>query len=116
MDPIVFQTSTYARCIILAVYIDDILITRSNIVGITQVNAYLHRRLTIRDLGTPKYFLGIEFTYRLGKLILNRRKYVLDILTKVRLLGCNPLASPIDSKPKFWDSNSPLLADVHTHR
>ena len=42
VDPIVFRTSTSAGCIILAVYVDDILITGSNIVGITRVNGYLH--------------------------------------------------------------------------
>ena len=74
MDPTVFQTSPSAGCIILVVYVDDILITGSNIAGITRVKDYLHRYLTIQDLGTPKYFLGIEFTYRLEKFVLNQQK------------------------------------------
>ena len=77
---------------------------------------YYYQHLTIQDLGTPKYFLGIEFTYRPGKLVLHQQKYVLHILTEVGLLGCKPSASPIDSKPKFWDSTSPLLAIVHAYR
>ena len=100
----------------LVVYVDDILITRSNIAGITQVKVYLHRYLTIRDLNTLKYFLGIKFAYRPGKLVLNQQKYVRDILMEVKLLGCKPRASPIDWKPKFWDSTSPILVDVHAYR
>ena len=97
----------------LVVYINDILITRSNIVGIAQVKACLHRHLTIWDLGTPKYFLGIEFPYRLKKLVLNQQKYVLDILAEVGLLGCNLQALPIYSKPNLWDSTSPIFVDVY---
>ena len=70
---------------------------------------YFYQYLTIQDLGTLKYLLGIEFSYRPGKLVLNNQKYVLDILTEVKLLGCKSRASPIDSKPNFWDSTSPLL-------
>ena len=60
VDPIVFHTSTFVTCIILVVYVDDILIIGSNISGITQGKGYLHRYLTIQDVGYPKYFLGIE--------------------------------------------------------
>ena len=42
-------------------------------------------------------------------------KYVLDTLTKVELLGFKPRSSPIDSKPKFWDSTSPLLVNAHVY-
>ena len=45
VDPTVFRTSTFDGCIILAVYVDDILITRSDIVGSTRVKGYLHRYL-----------------------------------------------------------------------
>ena len=39
VDPIVFQTSNFAGCIILAIYVDVILITRSDIAGIARVKA-----------------------------------------------------------------------------
>ena len=113
--PTVFHTSSSVRCIILAVYIDDILITWSDIIDITWDMGYLHRYLTIRDLSTLKYFLSIEFAYRPLKLVLNQRKYVFDILTEVGLLGCKPRASPINSKPNFLDSTSPLIVNVHAY-
>ena len=111
VDPILDRTSTFSGCIILAIYVDDILITRNNINDITQVKDYLHQDLTIQDLCTSKYFLGIKIAY-LGtpKLVLNQHKYV-----QHRLLGCKLPVPPIDSKPKFWDSSSSLLADVHAY-
>ena len=44
-----------------------------DIADITRVKAYLNQHLIIWDLGTPKYFLGIVFVYRSGKLVLNQR-------------------------------------------
>ena len=116
VGPNIFQTSTFTRYIILAIYLDDILLSERDISSITRVKAYLHRYLTIRDLGTPKYFLGIDFAYQTRKLVLNQQKYVLDIFTEVRLLVCKPRAFPIDSKPKFWDSTSPLFVNVYAYR
>ena len=97
VDPTVFSTSTFSGCIILVVYVDDIHVIGNDNVGITRVKAYLHQHLTIRDIGTLKYFLGIEFTYRLRNLVLNQQKNVINILTKVVFPGCKPHASPNDS-------------------
>ncbi|XP_078447656.1 uncharacterized protein LOC144716399 [Wolffia australiana] len=115
VDPKVFRRHGPTGTVILAVYVDDILLTGSDHAGIAQVKAYLHQHLTIRDLGTPKYFLGIEFAHQSGKLILNQGKYVLDMLEEAGLLGCKPRSSPIDSKPCFWDSTSLLLNDVEPY-
>ena len=105
MDPIAFQTSTFARCIILAVYVNDILVNWNDIVGITLTSTsyYLGSRHS-------KAFLGIKFAYRMGNLVINQWKYVLDILLDVKLSGL------VDSKPNFSDSTSPLLANVHAYR
>ena len=47
VDPTIFQTSTFAGCIILVVYVNDILIIGRDIASITRVKAYLHWHLTI---------------------------------------------------------------------
>ena len=111
-----FRSHSSAGTVILAVYVDDILLTGSDSARLSRIKAYLHQHLTIRDLGTPKYFLGIEFAHKPGKLVLNQRKYVLDMLEETGLLGCKPRSSPIDSKPCFWDSDSPPLHDVEGYR
>ena len=63
VDPTVFCSHSSAGTVILAVNVDDILLTGSYSAGLSRIKAYLHQHLTIRDLGTPKYFLGIEFAH-----------------------------------------------------
>ncbi|KAK8938354.1 hypothetical protein KSP39_PZI011478 [Platanthera zijinensis] len=55
----------------------------------------------MKDLGLLQYFLGIEIAYEAERIILSQRKYVLDLLTETRVLGCKPAATPIDQRCKL---------------
>ena len=63
----------------------------------------------IKDLGGLKYFLGIEFSRSKRGIFVSQRKYVLDLLSETRLLGCKAAETPIEhnlklqpAKPKGW--------------
>ena len=85
--------------VLLAVYVDDIILTGSDDTSILATKTYLHQHLSIRDLVSPRYFLGIEFSHQDGKLALTQRKYALDMLKETRLLGCKPKTSPMEAHP-----------------
>ena len=80
VDPTVLTKKTKRGLIILAAYVDDIILTVSDDNDILSMNTYLQQHLSIRDLGIPRYFLGIEFAHQDGKLALTQRKYALDML------------------------------------
>ena len=98
------------------VYIDDILVTDSDTVDIKQIKEHLRIHFVIKNMGKPRYFLGIEFAYGKQKMTLSHRKYVLDLLQKIGLLGCKPESTPIDQTPSFWDTTSELLQDPGQYR
>ena len=70
---------TKGGLVILAVYIDDIILIGSNDTSILATKTYLQKHLSIPDLGSPRYFLGIEFSHHDEKLTLTQRKYALDM-------------------------------------
>ena len=43
----------------MIVYVDDIVITRSDSKGISSLKSFLHSQFHTKDLGTLKYFLGV---------------------------------------------------------
>ena len=47
---------------------------------------------------------------------LSQRKYVLDLLQEIGLLGCKPDTTPFDQSPNFLDSSLPLLEDAGRYR
>ena len=98
-DPTVLTKKTKGGLVILAVYVDDIILIGSDDTGILATKTYLQQHLSIRDLGSPRYFLGIEFAHQDGKLALTQRKYALDMLKETGLLGCKPETSPMEARP-----------------
>ena len=65
----------------------------------------------MKDLGSLKYFLGIEMDLSTQGLFLNQRKYILDLLDESNMTACKPAPTPLHSKLKL-DSPSPTLADA----
>ena len=56
----VFYRNSQARIILLVVYVDDIIITRNDMVGISSLKSFLHGKFHTKDSGMLKYFLGVE--------------------------------------------------------
>ncbi|KAL0423991.1 UNVERIFIED_CONTAM: Retrovirus-related Pol polyprotein from transposon RE2 [Sesamum radiatum] len=97
--------------VVLAVYVDDILITGSDIDGIEEAKTYLQKHFVTKDLGRPRYFLGIEIGVSLSQ-----RKYACDLLQEAGLLGTKPVDTPMDSNPDFWNDDDNYLEDKTKYR
>jgi Reverse transcriptase (RNA-dependent DNA polymerase) len=75
----------------LAVYVNDMIITDDDKGKIAQLKARLEKKFEVKDLGQLRYFLGIEITRGVEGIVLSQRKYVLDLVTErhVRLQACS---------------------------
>ena len=99
----------------LLVYVDDIIITGDDIQGIKELKIFLQKKFNTKDLGSLKYFLGIEIARSTRGLVLSQRKYVLDLLYETGLLGCKSTDTPMDSNIKLiLKQESFLITQVHT--
>ncbi|GKA61323.1 putative RNA-directed DNA polymerase [Tanacetum coccineum] len=79
----------------LLVYVDDIVITGSDIKQIDDFKQYLKSKFQIKDLGLLKYFLGIEVLRNDKGICLTQRKYCLEVLHEFGLLAAKPVLSPL---------------------
>ncbi|CAH9074987.1 unnamed protein product [Cuscuta europaea] len=80
------------------------------------VKSYLHHKFTIKDLGKLKYILGIEVARSETGLVLNQRKYILDILSDFGYLTSKPFSTPMDSKLKHSKNDGTLLTIPKTYK
>lgn len=76
--------------IVLLVYVDDIVVTGYYESKMKEVKSHLHVMFGIKDLGFLKFFLGVEVIGTQQGLVLNQRKYALEILEECGLLACKP--------------------------
>ena len=74
----------------LVVYVDDIVITRSDSKGISSLNSFLHSHFHMKDLGMLRYFLVIEVMRSKHGIFLSQKKYVLDLLSETGKLEEKP--------------------------
>lgn len=96
----------------LIVYVDDIVVTGSDCEEITRLKSNLSREFEIKDLGTFKYFLGIEVARSTQGVFLYQRKYVLDQLKDSGLMGCKLCATPIETSHKLKEDDGETLLDI----
>ncbi|GJR34460.1 uncharacterized mitochondrial protein-like protein [Tanacetum coccineum] len=71
-------------CILLVVYVDDIVITGSDKVGIKILKSFIDTCFQTKDLGLLKYFLAIEVSYSSKVIIeqrvkVNQKAHILDL-------------------------------------
>ena len=76
-------------------HIDDIVITGSDMTGISSLKSFLHGQFHTKDLGMLKYFLGVEVVRSKHGIFISQRKYVLDLLSETGKLGAKPYSSPM---------------------
>ena len=100
-DHTIFYRHSRRRVTILAVYVDDIIITGDDEVEIKRLKENMSKEFEVKDLGQLKYFLGIEIARSQKGIVLSQRKYVLDLLCETGMLGCRPASTPIDANHKL---------------
>ena len=94
-DSCIFYSHEGANKVIIAVYVDDLIIAASNLELCFQTKKLLSDRFSIKDLGKASYILGIKIERSDQGISLNQTKYALELLTKQSMLDCNSGPTPI---------------------
>ena len=100
-DHFIFYRNSQASIILLVVYVDDIILTGNDMVGISSLKSFLHDQFHTKDLGMLKYFLGVEVMRNKHEIFLFQWKNVLDLLSETRKLEAKPCQSPM-AQPKSY--------------
>jgi len=100
----------------LLIYVDDIMLVGNNLQEIQHVKTHLHNSFSIKDLGILCYFLGFEISHSPSGIVLNQRKYCLDLLSDNGLLACKPAFSPMEPSCPLSESEGSLLLNPSEYR
>ncbi|KAL5581259.1 hypothetical protein UlMin_013701 [Ulmus minor] len=79
--------------------------------GISALKTELARQFKMKDLGSLRYFLGIEVAYSPRYYLLSQSKYVADILEWAILTDNKTVDTPIEVNAKYSSSDSLPLSD-----
>ena len=101
MDHSLFIRKKGNDIVIILVYVDDMLVTGSSISAIEETKASLHAAFKIKDLGTLKFFLGVEFHRSSKGILINQRKYALEIISELGIGAVKPAWTPLEVNAKL---------------
>lgn len=84
---------------VIFLYVADMLIIGTNEHAISLLNFDLDKTFTIKNLSLACFLLGIEICRIDLDMLLNQRKFIVDILRDVRLSTCKPVSLPLPLVP-----------------
>lgn len=96
----------------LLVYMDDIVLIGPSYDPIQSLKKFLHSRFKVKDLGTLRYFLGLEIVHSSKGIILSQRQYTLQLLEGTGFLAFELVNVPMDQNLHLSAQDGDLILDA----
>ena len=63
--------------VVIVLYVDDIIVAGPDVDVLTETKTFLHSQFKLKDLGSLKFFLGLEIAHSSAGIIVSQRQYAL---------------------------------------
>ncbi|KAA3462161.1 protein detoxification 35 [Gossypium australe] len=100
-DYSLFTKEVEDQIVIMLIYVDDLLIIEYDGKFIDELKQVLHQSFKMKDLGNLKYFLGIKIFWSENGVVLNQRKYALELILDMGLTGGKVVVTPLEQNQKL---------------
>jgi hypothetical protein len=100
----------------LLIYVDDVAIASNDSLAASTFITMLNDKFKLKDLGSLKYFLGLEIARSSSGISVSQRKYALEILEHSGLLASKHVQFPMEQNLKLSRDDGALLSDPSVYR
>ena len=106
-DPCMYITSSEGKPLILAVYVDDIILAGKSEKLISEVKRKLAQYFEVKDLGILHHFLGVKVSYNeeTGSVWIGQPRYTEKVLEKFGMDKAKPNKTPVSSSSRLRRRN-----------
>ena len=111
-DSCVYIRKSPKGTVIIAVYVDDLIIAGSSERLVESVKAAFRNRYKMKDMGALEYVLGVRVDQQPEKNViqLSQKTYILDMLVKYKLENCKTVDTPMSSRVRLTKAMSPTTS------
>ncbi|CAA0816600.1 cysteine-rich RLK (RECEPTOR-like protein kinase) 8 [Striga hermonthica] len=110
-DSSLFIKKTSSVCIMLLLYVDDMIITGNDNAEIAHVRDELSLCFEMKSSGEASYFLGLEVE-KSGGFFISQQGYATTLLNRFNMKGSKPMTTPMESCLKLAKDGGKLLEDA----
>ena len=96
VDKCIYNKVENNPCIIICLYVDDVLIFGTNLQVVIITKSFLKLKFDMKYLGEIEVILGIKITRILNGLNLSQEHYIEKILKRFEHFDCKPVSTPYD--------------------
>lgn len=96
-DACVYVKGNEENLLIIAVYVDDILVASRDADQIKRFGTYLRSKFEITDRGTVQHCLSLEFSVQRGEISVKQSAYTRDVLERFGMSDARPVSTPMEA-------------------
>uniref|UniRef100_A0A803PSX6 Reverse transcriptase Ty1/copia-type domain-containing protein n=1 Tax=Cannabis sativa TaxID=3483 RepID=A0A803PSX6_CANSA len=115
-DNSLFIKKTNNIFLAILIYVDDIVVASNNDNVISHFKTYLHDKFKLKDLGTIRFFLGLEVGRTKKGISVSQRPFTLQLLQDTGYIGAKPVSTPMETNLKLSKDKGNLLPDPTAYR
>ena len=115
-EPSVYRRLVQDDLLVVAVYVDDLFITGSNVQHIVEFKKEMSAQFEMSDLGRLTYYLGLEVSQHQGGITLSQKSYAERILEEAGMKDCDLAHTPMDSGLKLSKAEEEKSIDATGYR
>ena len=97
MDKCVYTKCTGKDCVIIALYVDDMLIFSTSPSMVHSTKRFLASQFDMKDMGEAKVILGVKIIRMGDSIMLSQEHYVEKILKRFGHFDAKPVSTPYDA-------------------
>ena len=105
-DPCIYIKNANDTKIVLAVYVDDLIIMTDTESDMTDIKHALESKFEMKDLGELHYCLGITVERDSSRIRLNQKFYLTQVLERFDMLNANPVSTPADCSVRLQNNDN----------
>lgn len=102
--------------LIVGIYVDDLIVTGSEVAGIQDFKHQMMKEFEMVDLGLLSYYLGIEVKQEKERITLKQSGFANRILQQFGMGDCNPCKCPMEPKLQLGKDTGGELVDPTEYR
>nr|GEZ16929.1 hypothetical protein [Tanacetum cinerariifolium] len=116
IDQTLFIKRQRGNCILVQVYVDDIIFGSSNPQLCREFEALMHENFQMSAMGELNFFLGLRVLQKEDGIFLSQDKYVGDILKKFRYSDVRSSNTLMDKENPWGKDRTGKDVDLHLYR